>query len=170
MELAPSTRSNSPLNKLYSTEEFRASWHSDVSRMVAVNALHLRRFRELSQTELASEMGTSQSAVARIEGGDENITLNTLRRLAKALKGRIRFSLEPREMSLPAWPMQWWNLVGSPLHSDGTWEFRGVVAQCDGQEAKVGGVWTTQVALPAANEERPAVAQLAQVSVTEGLS
>jgi transcriptional regulator with XRE-family HTH domain len=39
----------------------------------------------LSQTEVAARMGTSQSAVARLESGDADVRLSTLERYAAAL-------------------------------------------------------------------------------------
>lgn len=39
----------------------------------------------LSQTEVAARMGTSQSAVARLESGEADIRLSTLERYASAL-------------------------------------------------------------------------------------
>jgi ribosome-binding protein aMBF1 (putative translation factor) len=45
----------------------------------------LREEAGLSQRELASRMGTTQSAIARLEAGGAEPTLPTLRRLAGAL-------------------------------------------------------------------------------------
>ena len=44
-----------------------------------------RRESELSQTEIAARMGTSQSAVARLESGELDVRLSTLERYAAAL-------------------------------------------------------------------------------------
>ena len=44
----------------------------------------------LSQTEVAARMGTSQSAVARLESGDADVRLSTLERYAAALGTRGR--------------------------------------------------------------------------------
>jgi transcriptional regulator with XRE-family HTH domain len=44
-----------------------------------------RRDSELSQTEIAARMGTSQSAVARLESGELDVRLSTLERYAAAL-------------------------------------------------------------------------------------
>jgi predicted transcriptional regulator len=44
-----------------------------------------RRALGLSQTQVAAAMGTSQSAVARLERGDADVRLSTLDRYAAAL-------------------------------------------------------------------------------------
>jgi len=43
----------------------------------------------LSQAELARRMGTTQSAIARLEGGKVNPSLATLRRYAEATGSRL---------------------------------------------------------------------------------
>jgi len=48
----------------------------------------------LSQTEVAARMGTSQSAVARLEAGDGDIRLSTLERYAAAVGRQLRWRLE----------------------------------------------------------------------------
>jgi transcriptional regulator with XRE-family HTH domain len=53
----------------------------------------------LSQTEVAARMGTSQSAVARLESGEADLRLSTLERYAAAIGQRLdwRLSLMPME-------------------------------------------------------------------------
>jgi predicted transcriptional regulator len=53
-----------------------------------------RRELGLSQTEVAARMGTSQSAVARLESGDADVRLSTLERYAAALGWKLQLSLE----------------------------------------------------------------------------
>jgi transcriptional regulator with XRE-family HTH domain len=48
----------------------------------------------LSQTVVAARMGTSQSAVARLEGGDADVRLSTLERYAAALGQELRYGLQ----------------------------------------------------------------------------
>ncbi len=48
----------------------------------------------LSQTQVAARMGTSQSAVARIETGTSDVLLSTVERYASALGGRLGWTLE----------------------------------------------------------------------------
>jgi DNA-binding XRE family transcriptional regulator len=62
-----------------------------------VSELESRRLElGLTQTEVAALMGTSQSAVARLESGGADIRLSTLERYAAALSQEIDFSLRPR--------------------------------------------------------------------------
>src|SRR5512142_2429198 len=47
----------------------------------------------LSQTEVAARMGTSQSAVARLESGTADVRASTLERYAAAVGGQITWQL-----------------------------------------------------------------------------
>ena len=51
----------------------------------------------LSQTEVAARMGTSQSAVARIESGHADVKLTTIERYAAALGWQVEFRLRGLE-------------------------------------------------------------------------
>jgi len=62
--------------------------HDIVERLAAA-----RRRQGLSQTQIAARMGTSQSAVARLEAGQEDLRLSTLRRYAGALGHTVRFGI-----------------------------------------------------------------------------
>ena len=142
LEVVESSNSRSPLADVYESPEFRLEWDNEISFHVAQNAFHLRRRRRQSQTVVAHAMGTSQSAVARIEGGDENITLRTLKRLVVALDGRLRFAIEPKEAGLPRWPA-WWE-DGAHVITATEWTQRGIITQQDGVIRKLGAVWTSQ--------------------------
>jgi transcriptional regulator with XRE-family HTH domain len=61
-------------------------------RLVAVLVAR-RRELGLSQTEVAARMGTSQSAVARLESGAGDVRLTTLERYAAAIGGRLDWRL-----------------------------------------------------------------------------
>ena len=56
-----------------------------------------RRALGLSQTQVAARMGTSQSAVARIETGSSDVLMSTVDRYATALGRRLEWSLEAPE-------------------------------------------------------------------------
>ena len=61
-------------------------------RLVRELAEH-RRSAGLSQTEVAARMGTSQSAVARLEAGDADVRASTLERYAAAIGSEITWRL-----------------------------------------------------------------------------
>ena len=50
----------------------------------------------LSQTEVAQRMGTTQSAVARMESGKRLPSLRTVERFAQAVGGHLVFRIEQR--------------------------------------------------------------------------
>jgi len=68
----------------------------------------LRRLAEdhaslgLSQTAVAAEMGTSQSAVARIESGKADVKLSTLERYPATLGRRVEWNLSPATPTRPS--------------------------------------------------------------------
>jgi transcriptional regulator with XRE-family HTH domain len=55
-----------------------------------------RKSAGLSQTEVAARMGTSQSAVARLEGGDADVRASTLERYAAAIGSQISWRPQDR--------------------------------------------------------------------------
>lgn len=70
----------------------------DRARRAFEFAEQVRTLREqagVSQVELARRMGTSQSAVARLEAGGTMPTLDTLERVAAALGARLVVELRP---------------------------------------------------------------------------
>ena len=54
-----------------------------------------RESHGVSQRELATRMGTSQAAVARLEAGGVGSTLTTLQKVALALNVRLTVDLDP---------------------------------------------------------------------------
>ena len=58
-----------------------------------------RRASGLSQTEIAARMGTSQSAVARLESGELDARLSTLERYAAAVGRTVNWHVRPSEES-----------------------------------------------------------------------
>jgi transcriptional regulator with XRE-family HTH domain len=54
-----------------------------------------RRSAGLSQTEIAARMGTSQSAVARLETGDADVRVSTLERYAAAIGSQVAWLARP---------------------------------------------------------------------------
>jgi transcriptional regulator with XRE-family HTH domain len=74
---------------------FRAEWErTALARAVALQLVHYRAERDLSQRALAELLDMKQPQVARLERGDINPTLETLLRLAGALG--IEFTIDVR--------------------------------------------------------------------------
>lgn len=65
--------------------------YDDEARIAGFRAMvfRLRSEAGLTQAELAERMGTTQSAVARMEGGGTRPTLETLEKLAAAVGGEL---------------------------------------------------------------------------------
>src|SRR2546421_9344337 len=65
--------------------------YEDEARISAFRALvhRLRTEAGLTQAELAKRMGTTQSAIARMEGGGTRPTLETLEKLATAVGAEL---------------------------------------------------------------------------------
>jgi ribosome-binding protein aMBF1 (putative translation factor) len=85
-------------------EESSARWRKDPEYVKAYDALEeefalatalIRARADLSQAELARRMGTSQSAIARLESGRSRPSTRTLRKFAEATGMKLRFVFEP---------------------------------------------------------------------------
>jgi ribosome-binding protein aMBF1 (putative translation factor) len=66
---------------------------SDERRRLVADLTEQRRSAGLSQTEVAARMGTSQSAVARLETGDSDVRVSTLERYAAAIGSQVAWQL-----------------------------------------------------------------------------
>jgi transcriptional regulator with XRE-family HTH domain len=74
--------------------KFRKEYAAADEEFRIIEALiRARTDARLSQAELARRMGTTQSAVARMEGGSVSPSLSTLRRYAAATGARLRLEL-----------------------------------------------------------------------------
>jgi transcriptional regulator with XRE-family HTH domain len=63
---------------------------------IADQVVARRMARSLSQRELAELVGTTQSAIARLEGGGRPPRIDTLLRIADALDCELAVELRPR--------------------------------------------------------------------------
>ena len=78
--------------------EFREEYARADDEFALIEALvRARAAAKLTQTELARRLGTTQSAVARLEGGRVAPSLATLRRYAEATGTRLTVALEPAD-------------------------------------------------------------------------
>jgi ribosome-binding protein aMBF1 (putative translation factor) len=66
---------------------------SEERRRLVADLTDQRRAAGLSQTEVAARMGTSQSAVARLETGDADVRVSTLERYAAAIGSQVAWQL-----------------------------------------------------------------------------
>ena len=63
--------------------------YADLAKLV----IRVRTVEGLSQQELARRMGTTKAAISRLESGRHRPTVETLRRLAEALGGRLTLTI-----------------------------------------------------------------------------
>ena len=66
--------------------EFRREWgRTALARAVAIRVVEYRATEGISQTELGRRLGMHQPAIARLESGSDNPTIETLMRLSQKL-------------------------------------------------------------------------------------
>lgn len=76
--------------------EFRAEWERTAfARAVANQILKYRIGHGLSQTALARQLGVSQAVVGRLELGEHEPKVSTLRRLSQLLGMRFLLEIHP---------------------------------------------------------------------------
>jgi ribosome-binding protein aMBF1 (putative translation factor) len=81
------------LKKRLKNPVFRKAWEeSEVEYRLMTQLIEARLKGKLSQRALAKKVGTSQSAIARIEGMDANPSLSLLKRIAHALNTKLQIS------------------------------------------------------------------------------
>ena len=83
-----------PLPLLPGFREMAIRRMSDERRRLVGELTGQRRAAGLSQTEVAARMGTSQSAVARLEAGEADVRASTLERYAAAIGRQLSWRLQ----------------------------------------------------------------------------
>ena len=92
--------------KFIPVEKSAREWRKDPEFVAAYDALEAefavasalikaRGDAAMTQEQVAQAMGTTQAAVARLEGGKTMPSTRTLERFAKATHTRLRISFEP---------------------------------------------------------------------------
>lgn len=79
-----------PLDEVFAGSEKNPRWKAayakaDIEVRIAVQIAKARERLHLTQGQLAKAVGTTQSVISRIERADQNLTLETLSRIANAL-------------------------------------------------------------------------------------
>ena len=92
------TRLKDLKKRLMKDPEFREEYARADEEFALIEALvRARTAARLTQEELASRLGTTQSAVARLEGGGVSPSIATLRRYAEATGTRLTVALVPAD-------------------------------------------------------------------------
>jgi DNA-binding Xre family transcriptional regulator len=85
------------------TKEDKRGIIAEESASIAFTEEVLRRMEEIhvSKTQLAEKLGIDPAAVSKLIGGENNFTLKTMVRIARALQSKLRFSLMPAKQKAP---------------------------------------------------------------------
>lgn len=75
--------------------EFKRLYKASEQDFLLAKSLIDRRLKAgLTQKELAEKIGTRQSVISNLEGGEANPTLGTLRKVADALGAKVTVTLQ----------------------------------------------------------------------------
>ncbi len=73
--------------------EFKKYYEEEERKLeIAYQVLQLRKRKRMSQAALARKIGTKQSNIARIESGQQNLTIEMLEKIARALDRNLKVS------------------------------------------------------------------------------
>lgn len=103
------------MRKFIPVEEVFREWEKKPAFVAAYNALEeefalanalieARSRADMTQEEVAQAMGTSQAAIARMEGGRAMPSTRTLKKFAEATGTRLRISFLPEKAEATAAP------------------------------------------------------------------
>ncbi|MCY3819032.1 MAG: helix-turn-helix transcriptional regulator [Gammaproteobacteria bacterium] len=89
------TRLRDLKKRLMEDPEFREEYAlADQEYSLVAQLIRARTEAKLTQTEVAQRLGTTQSAIARLEGGRVSPSIATLRRYAEATGTRLTVGLQ----------------------------------------------------------------------------
>lgn len=89
-------KNNSIYFKDYLEEQLRdpevRKWYDYYGKQleIAIQINKLRKERNLSQRQLAQKLGTTQSNIARIEAGNQNLTLGMMQKIATTFDRKLK--------------------------------------------------------------------------------
>ncbi len=74
-------------------EAKRLYGETEMEYQVISEVIRKRLEKKLSQGQLANKIGTTQSAISRLESGNSNPSINFLSKVAKALDGELQIKI-----------------------------------------------------------------------------
>ena len=82
------------LNEELKNDEFKQEWDNLELRYTIIKQLiKLRNTYNLSQTQLAKKIGTTQAMISRIENGTVNIGIDFLEKIARAFDKKVELNI-----------------------------------------------------------------------------
>ncbi|MCD8230709.1 MAG: helix-turn-helix domain-containing protein [Clostridiales bacterium] len=86
------------LDQQLQNPEFRKEWENSEAEYNLMNAIvEARKERHLTQKQLAEKTGIDQSDISKIETGNANPALSTLKRLADGLDMVLKLEFIPKQ-------------------------------------------------------------------------
>lgn len=87
------------LDEVFSKSEKSPKWKAayekaDIEVKLAIQIAQARERASLTQAQLAKQIGTTQSVISRIERADQNLTIETLSKIANALHSNLVIQLQ----------------------------------------------------------------------------
>jgi len=103
MKLSEMIAAEDVLARNLTDPEFKADYdRTAFAHQVAVELLKYRTEHELTQAQLAQQVGTTQSVIARLETGKRPPSLATLAKLSRGLDITFHVDISPNHVSLVA--------------------------------------------------------------------
>lgn len=82
------------LKKHFKNKEFKKRYDEFGKQLeIAYQLVQLRKEKRMSQIELAKQIGTTQSNIARMESGQQNFTVGILSRIAGIFDKDLKISI-----------------------------------------------------------------------------
>ncbi|MBU0619755.1 MAG: helix-turn-helix transcriptional regulator [Patescibacteria group bacterium] len=78
------------LKKELKDPEFKRGFELEKKKLeISLAIIELRKQKRISQAKLADKIGLKQSAIGRIETGEQNLTIETLQKIASAFNKKL---------------------------------------------------------------------------------
>jgi len=92
------TRFDRYYEKQMENSKVRAAVEKELASLeVGIQIARAREAKHMNQTQLAAKAGMNASKISRIENSAQNLTINTLNRIAEALDRTVNIELVPKQ-------------------------------------------------------------------------